>query len=46
MKESIFIQALKQSLNQDGGRFNLFPIWHNIVDERIGKGTRTRVPRS
>ena len=38
VKESIFIHALKPSLNRDGGRFNLSPIWHNIVDERIGKG--------
>ena len=29
MKESIFVHALKPSLNRDGGRFNLFPIWHN-----------------
>ena len=46
VKESIFIHALKPSFNRDGGRFNLSPIWHNIVDERIGKGARTRVPRS
>ena len=46
VKESIFIHALKPSLNLHGRRFNLSPIWHNMVDERIGKGARTRVPRS
>ena len=46
VKESIFIHALKPSPNRDGRRFNLSPIWHNMVDERIGKGARTRVPRS
>ena len=40
VKEAIFIHAMKPSLNRDGGRFNLTPIWHNIVGERIGKGTR------
>ena len=42
VKEAIFIHAMKPSLNRDGGRFNLSPIWHNIVGERIGKGTRTQ----
>ena len=40
------MHALKPSLNRDGERFNLCPIWHNIVDERIGKEARTRVPGS
>ena len=42
VKESISIHAMKPSLNRDGGRFNLSPISHNIVDERIGKGARTQ----
>ena len=42
VKEAIFIHAMKPSLNRDGGRFNLSSIWHNIVGERIGKGTRAQ----
>ena len=42
VKESIFSHAIKPSLNQDGGRSNLSPIWHNIVGERIGKGALTQ----
>ena len=42
VKESIFIHAIKPSLNRDGGRFNLSPIWHNIVGERIGKGAHAQ----
>ena len=42
VKEAIFIHAMKPSLNRDGGRFNLSPIWHNIVGERIGKGARAQ----
>ena len=42
VKEAIFIHAMKPSLNQDGGHFNLSPIWHNIVGERIGKGAHAQ----
>ena len=42
VKEAIFIHAMKPSLNRGGGRFNLSPIWHNIVGERIGKGARAQ----
>ena len=38
VKEAIFIHVMKPSLNRDGRCFNLSPIWHNIVGERIGKG--------
>ena len=41
-KEAIFIHAMRPSLNRDGGRFNLSPIWHKIVGERIGKGARAQ----
>ena len=42
VKESIFIQTMKPSLNRDGGRFHLYPIWHNIVDERNEKRERAQ----
>ena len=35
VKESIHIRALKPSLNRDGGRYNLPPIWNNIIKERL-----------
>ena len=40
------VHATKPSLNRDGGRgvrFNVSPIWHNIEDERIGKGACTEL---
>ena len=36
VKESIYIRALKPSLNRDGGRYNLPPIWNNIIRDRLG----------
>ena len=35
VKEAIHIRALKPSLNRDGGRCNLAPIWNNIIKERL-----------
>ena len=35
VKEAIHIRALKPSLNRDGGRYNLPPIWNNIIKERL-----------
>ena len=35
VKESIYIRALKPSLNKDGGRYNLPPIWNNIIRKRL-----------
>ena len=35
VKEAIHIQALKPSLNRDGGRYNLPPIWNNIIKGRL-----------
>ena len=42
VKEAIHIRALNLSLNRDGGRYNLPPIWNNIIKERLtenGAGT-------
>ena len=42
VKEAIHIQALNPSLNRDGERYNLPPIWNNIFKERLtesGAGT-------
>ena len=42
VKEAIYIRALKPSLNKDGGRYNLPPVWNNIIKERLtesGPGT-------
>ena len=42
VKEAIHIRALKPSLNRDGGRYNLPPIWNNIIKERLTESeTRT-----
>ena len=38
VKESIYIRALKPSLNRDGGRYNLPPIWNNIIARRLKDG--------
>ena len=42
VKEAIYIQGLNPSLNRDGGRYNLFPVWNDIIKERLtenGAGT-------
>ena len=42
VKEAIHIRTLNPSLNRDGGRYNLPPIWNNIIKERLtenGAGT-------
>ena len=42
MKEAIYIRAVNPSLNRDGGRYKLPPIWNNITKERLtdnGAGT-------
>ena len=41
VKEAIHIQALKPSLNRDGGRYNLPTIWNNIIKERSESATGT-----
>ena len=45
VKEAIYIRATNPSLNRDGGRFNLSPIWSNLLKKTV-KGTRTRGARS
>ena len=45
VKEAIFIRATQPSLNRDGGRFNLSPVWTNILKKTV-KGTRTKGARS
>ena len=35
VNEVIYIQTLNPSLNRDGVRYNLPPIWNNIVKERL-----------
>ena len=41
VKEAIFIRALNPSLNRDGGRYNLPPVWDNIIKKRV-KAERSR----
>jgi hypothetical protein len=36
VKEAIYIRAKQPSLNKDGGRFNLSPIWTNLLKARLG----------
>ena len=36
VKEAIYIRARRPSLNKDGGRYNLPPIWNNIIRKRLG----------
>ena len=35
VKEAIFIRALDPRLNRDGGRYNLPPVWNNIIKKRV-----------
>ena len=44
MKEAIYIRALNPSLNRDGGRYNLPPVWDNIIKKRV-KADRPRSGR-
>ena len=41
VKEAIYISALNPSLNWDGGRYNLPPVWDNIIKKRV-KAERPR----
>ena len=41
VKEAIYIRALNPSLNRDGGRYNLPPVWDNIIKKRV-KAERSR----
>ena len=35
VKEAIFIKAMNPSLNRDGGRYSLPPVWDNIIERRM-----------
>ena len=35
VKEAIYVRALNPSLNRDGGRYNLPPVWDNIIKKRV-----------
>ena len=41
VKEAIYIRAMNPSLNRDGGRYNLPPVWNNIIKERLTDGAGT-----
>ena len=41
VKEAIYIRALNPSLNRDEGRYNLPPVWDNIIKKRV-KAVRPR----
>ena len=43
VKEAIFIRALNPSLNRDGGRYNLPPVWDNIIRKRMKAERPSRV---
>ena len=40
VKEAICIRAFNPSLNRDGGRYNLPPVWDNIKKRGRGLGPR------
>ena len=44
VKEAIHIRALNPSLNRDGGRCNLPPIWNNIIKERLTENMELEPP--
>ena len=49
VKEAIYIKAHGPSLNKDGGRYQLPPVWNNIIKKRLlesGTGTAARGDRS
>ena len=37
IKEAIYIRARKPTLNRDGGRYNLPPIWNSIIKTKLGE---------
>ena len=42
VKKAIYIRAMNPSLNRDGERYNLPPVWNNIIKKRLtdnGAGT-------
>ena len=41
VKEAIYIRALNPSLNRDGWRYNLPPVWDNIIKKEV-KADRPR----
>ena len=41
VKEAIYIRALNPSLNKDGERYNLLPVWDNIIKKKV-KADRPR----
>ena len=42
VKEAIYIRALNPSLNRNGGRYNLPPVWDNIIQKRVKAERRRR----
>ena len=49
VKEAIHIKAYTPSLNRDGGRYQLPPIWDNIIKKRVQRretGTTAREAQS
>ena len=42
VKDSIYIRALHPSLNRDGGRYNLPPVWDNIIKKKVKAGMLRR----
>ena len=40
VKEAIFIRAYSPSLNKDGGRYQLPPIWDNVIKSNVKRRER------
>ena len=45
VKEALYIKALNSSLNRDGGRYNLPPVWDNIIKKKVKADRPRRGPR-